>query len=280
MNRHDSFVSRRTNLGGVLAVEAASDRRLARHMHDQFGIGLVLSGAQDSLSGRGEVQARKGDLITVNPGEVHDGRPVSGTSRRWRMLYIEPSVFAQIAKALEISVGAEFQHPVLRQPDIARAFHALHSALMTPAASRDDPGIETAMMEVFAPLVGINDAQAAYIPSAIRQVQAAIDDDPSTPRSLTEMSSHGGLDRFRFLRAFKSATGLPPHAYRVQRQLQMARRLIVEGEQVADAAAAAGFADQAHLARHFARAYGIRPGALASEHKGDQGKSMMFTLLR
>lgn len=37
---------------------------------------------------------------------------------------------------------------------------------------------------------------------------------------------------------------------------------------VAPAAAEAGFADQAHLTRHFTRAYGIRPGVLAPAFRG------------
>lgn len=45
-------------------------------MHDQFGIGLVERGAQKSLSGRGMVEAEAGHVITVNPGEVHDGIPL------------------------------------------------------------------------------------------------------------------------------------------------------------------------------------------------------------
>jgi AraC-like DNA-binding protein len=40
-----------------------------------------------------------------------------------------------------------------------------------------------------------------------------------------------------------------------------ARALIAAGEPLAEAAAAAGFADQPHLTRHFVRAYGYTPGA-------------------
>ena len=78
--------ARRTSLNGVIAVETRSSRTYGLHMHDEFGIGVVLDGMQDSASGRGRLRAGPGQVITVNPGEVHDGVPVGGAPRRWRML--------------------------------------------------------------------------------------------------------------------------------------------------------------------------------------------------
>ncbi|MDH4584780.1 helix-turn-helix domain-containing protein [Pseudomonas sp. BN415] len=56
---------------------------------------------------------------------------------------------------------------------------------------------------------------------------------------------------------------LPPHAYRLQRQLQKAHRQLLAGEAAVQAALACGCADQSHLNRHFNRAYGYTPGRLA-----------------
>jgi hypothetical protein len=68
---------------GVVAVKARSGKTFARHTHEDYGIGILLAGAQRSWSGRGTVEAGVGDLITVNPGEVHDGAPIGG-SRTWQ----------------------------------------------------------------------------------------------------------------------------------------------------------------------------------------------------
>jgi hypothetical protein len=35
------------------------------------------------------VSASPWPAITAKPGEVHDGRPLDGPSRRWRMLYLD-----------------------------------------------------------------------------------------------------------------------------------------------------------------------------------------------
>src|SRR3546814_19206 len=90
-----TFLVRSVHGGDITVVDAHSDRSFARHAHDTFGIGLITEGAQRSWSGRGAVEAACGQLITVNPGEVHDGKPV-GPARSWSMLYLSPRLVGDI----------------------------------------------------------------------------------------------------------------------------------------------------------------------------------------
>lgn len=274
MNTDETFAFRTTAMDGVMLVEASSDRSFVRHTHDQFGIGLMISGAQESLSGRGQLQACAGDLITVNPGEVHDGRPVGGSMRLWWMLYCDPEQVADIAAALDRPRGMELHHPVLMRPDVATNFAWLFAQLRDPGSAVGSVALETALLSIFAPLLNVRESEKVGSPAAVRDVKAAIDEEPENPLSLDEMSLLAGLGRYQFLRAFKRATGLPPCSYRLQRQLQLARRLILAGRPIAEAAAHAGFADQAHMTRHFARSYGVRPGALAVNQKSAGGASI------
>jgi AraC-like DNA-binding protein len=55
--------------------------------------------------------------------------------------------------------------------------------------------------------------------------------------------------------------GLAPSDYQRQLRVRAARRLLARDIAPAAAAAAAGFADQAHLTRWFRRYYGVTPGA-------------------
>ena len=77
-------------VAGLDAMTASTARAFPRHTHDQYGIGVVDAGAHSSWSGRGQVEAAAGSLISVNPGEVHDGRAVGGRPRAWRILYVDP----------------------------------------------------------------------------------------------------------------------------------------------------------------------------------------------
>jgi AraC-like DNA-binding protein len=72
-----------------------------------------------------------------------------------------------------------------------------------------------------------------------------------------------GLSPDHFVGVFRSAVGCTPHQYLVQCRLRHARRLIAsEGyrRSLTEIALAVGFADQAHLTRHFHRVFGQTPG--------------------
>jgi AraC-like ligand binding domain len=72
-----------------------SNHAFPRHSHDQFGIGIMTSGAQRSWCLIGQVESEAGDVIMVNPGEMHDGMPVDGFARGWRILYLDPTMLAR-----------------------------------------------------------------------------------------------------------------------------------------------------------------------------------------
>src|SRR4029078_11564870 len=85
----------RPPIRGIVAMELVSNHSFPRHTHDEYGIGVMLSGAQRSWSGIGLVDAFPGDGIRVNPGELHDGHPVVRAVRCWRIIYFDPVTLAQ-----------------------------------------------------------------------------------------------------------------------------------------------------------------------------------------
>ncbi|MFT4242024.1 MAG: AraC family transcriptional regulator [Acidovorax sp.] len=267
----EKFKAHACTLPGVMAVEATSNRSLSRHTHDQFGIGLVLHGAQDSTSGRGQMRAVKGDLITVNVNKPHDGRAIDDQPRSWCMLYFEPELVAAVAKDMGHSAGSEWHHPVLKHAQAVRAFTRLYTVLTDVHAVAGRDVAEQELFEILAPLLG-NEQRVSVGPvhplsKEIMQAKARIDAQPQEPVSLAELAADAGWSRFHFLRSFKAATQLPPHAYQLQRQMQLARRLILAGYSVAHAAVMAGFVDQSHLTRRFVACYGFTPGAIANLRK-------------
>jgi AraC-like DNA-binding protein len=78
--------------------------------------------------------------------------------------------------------------------------------------------------------------------------------------SLSELAEAVGVSRFHLLRVFRQETGLPPHAWLMQRRLGLAKQRLNRGEPPAAVAAALGFADQSHVNRRFRGAFGVTPG--------------------
>jgi len=278
------FRSVRCTLPGVHAVEACSDHSFSRHTHEEFGIGLFARGAQKSFSGRGMVEAGAGDLVTVNPGEVHDGMPIGDGVRSWRMLYLDPRVVG--AAVRDVSEGRlvqlEFSEPVMHDARLPAAFAALYRAVTEPQIAAAGLAAEQELLRLMAQTLcwpGGRGAESTLTPASapasasarvrapgpagILRARELIDDDPLAELSLDDLAQAAGISRFHLVRAFGRATGLTPHAYLVQRRIAMARVLIARGTPLAEAAAASGFADQSHMTRIFVRKYGIAPAAYA-----------------
>src|SRR5262245_64370771 len=60
---------------GIELLEAAFDKfTYDRHTHDTYAIGVTLHGVQRFSCRNATHDSRPGDVMIINPGEVHDGR--------------------------------------------------------------------------------------------------------------------------------------------------------------------------------------------------------------
>jgi AraC-like DNA-binding protein len=265
--RGNQFTLLHSRMRGVEAVEADTAFAFGRHTHEQFGVGLIHRGAQKSASGRGPVEAGPGDIITVNPGEVHDGAPIGDQGRGWRMLYLDPAVIASaIADISEGRIGAaiEFSHPAIRNARLASLFKRLYRVMtQAPAPARPDLALDESLLLVLGELLQPSPRRRAAVPGGIAAALEMIDDCPARALTLSDLARGADLSRYQFLRGFARATGLTPHAYIMQRRLHRARGLIGQGFALSDAALESGFADQSHMTRLFVRSFGMAPGAYA-----------------
>ena len=71
----------------------------------------------------------------VNPGEMHDGAPLDGAAREWRIVYLDPAVVASEAEE-EFTGPAEIVRPVARDPLLAWRLTELFDSLIE---GRSDP---------------------------------------------------------------------------------------------------------------------------------------------
>ncbi|WP_081049731.1 helix-turn-helix transcriptional regulator [Pseudomonas rhizoryzae] len=249
---------------GIEAMLADTACTFARHTHEDFGIGLIHRGAQKSMSGRGLVEAGPGDVITVNPGEVHDGAPLDEQGRAWRMLYLHPGLVAAVGQdILGHARQVEFSQPRLANRRLSQGFINAFDAALTPVSELSHLAWEQNLILLLSGLLQTRPEECRAIPAGIARVREQLDDAPLKAPTLAQLADAAELSRYQLLRAFTRATGLTPHAYLIQRRLQQARRLIMGGMSLVESAMASGFADQSHLTRLFKRTYGYPPGAYA-----------------
>jgi AraC-like DNA-binding protein len=242
-------------------------RPFAPHTHSTFSIGLVRTGVNVFRRGRARARAEAGCICVIDPGDVHTG---GEACVEWSLCNLYPSE-DQLGLVVEDLTGRprpapRFRIPSFRDPVVAHRLEVLFATLRGPSVRLER---ETAFFGAMAALVlrhgelGSGPPRSAPDPRAVRLARDHLHAHLAQSVSLGALSVVAGTSRFHLLRLFRAATGMPPHAYQVMLRLDRAKRAILAGTPIARAAMDSGFADQAHLTRHFRRAYGVTPGQVA-----------------
>ena len=191
--KDSAFHVRSLHAGAVTVVDACSGRSFARHVHDEFGVGLMTDGAQRSWSGRGPVEAVAGNLITVNPGEPHDGEPI-GAARSWSMLYLSEQLVSAAVADLEEGQRSrrELHAPVITDPRLARLFVAMRRVAVHPAGAE---AFEERLLVLFARLFVVAPGPEQSPSGALSGARECIDDAPALAHPLSELAALSGLSR-------------------------------------------------------------------------------------
>ena len=254
--------------------------RYNRHAHETFTLGLIEAGVEEFDYGGSLMRAGKGGVALLNPEIVHTGQAAGPAGWAYRVLYPPVEVMAAVAAEIGWPPGTpSFPQTVVYDECSARLLLAAHVA-----AERGDRLASSSLLQTA--LAGLLRAHARPVPQAAGQraapcrapgaVAAArelLAGRLADPPSLGDLAQATGMTPFALLRAFRCETGLPPHAYLNQLRVRLARQLLDGGLAPAAVAAEAGFADQAHLTRHFKRVVGVPPGAYQRERGHAAGGS-------
>jgi AraC-like DNA-binding protein len=254
------------DLGGLELIEAVHRRpHFARHAHPTYALGIVRWGA-NRFRYRGAFHtAAAGALCTVTPDEAHAVEPAGDAGFAYCCLYPPLELMGRAAEAVG---GRRLTRtlvlpPVFEDTEAARLICALFEAeaARAPLLAR-----EAQLLALLARVVARH-ATAPVIPcakappaTAVAVARDYLSEHCSENVSLTRLAAMVGLDPFALLRGFSRAYGLPPHSWQIQERVRRAQALLRAGLSPAEVAAAAGFADQSHLTRHFRRILGVTPG--------------------
>lgn len=244
------------HLPGVELVSAAyRDRAFPTHSHPEFVVGAVVGGVETLQVGRAVHLASAGSVLLLHPHEAHANAAVAPDVLRYRVLYISSDAMAAWLPAMPA-----FAAPVCRRKPLFARVTSAHAALERQPGRLEQEAAFAALVAALSGLADARHGRGETTPdSSIDRAKSLIDDGFASDFSLGDLAAVAGLSRFHFLRSFKRATGLTPVAYRNQRRVAEARRLLRSGRTIAEIALEVGFADQSHLTRHFQRIVGTSP---------------------
>lgn len=252
-------------LAGIERIEARfRGKGFEPHRHDTYALGVTIAGIQ-TFRYRGAARfSAPGNVIVLHPDEVHDGGAGTEDGLTYRMVYIPPERFlpatAERGRALPFVAA-----PIVEDPRLAGL---LIETMGSMKETMEPLKLDELLEEIALALLDHAGAPQARMGRFARpEVMRACDflrENLSRAISSTDLEQVTGLDRFALARQFRQLLGTSPHRYLVMRRLERAKALITAGESIAEAAFASGFADQAHLNRHFKKALGMTPGRFAA----------------
>lgn len=237
------------------------DHAYPMHTHDSWDLMILDEGAvRFSLDRYEHGSAERARVILLPPGVPHDGRTVNTVGFRKRVLYLDTTVLPP-----EL-IGAAVDTPLHDDRLLRDRLSALHDCL-----TRGHEALEAESRLAFVRERLLARLQPARRTSHQRSEQSSrrmanelrqlIDSRVATGLTLAQAANELGASPAHLVRTFSQTFGLPPHRYLTSRRIDHARRLLLLGVPVADAATAAGFHDQSHLHRHFKKFLGTAPGA-------------------
>ncbi|SCF86411.1 AraC family transcriptional regulator [Streptomyces sp. Ncost-T10-10d] len=251
----------RPPVAGVVEVFHAhfTEHAYPMHVHDAWTLLIVDDGAVRYDLDRHE-RATPNDTVSLLPPQVpHNGSPATPHGFRKRVLYLDMS-----------QLDERFIGPAVDGPDLAdcvlrRRIGQLHTALADRGDAFEAESrlalISERLREHLRPKLAVG--RAGPDRGVAQDLRDLLDERLLGAITLAEAARLVHAHPTHLVRAFSAAFGIAPHQYLTSRRVDLARRLLLDGQPPGAVAAATGFYDQSHLTRHFKRVMGITPGQYA-----------------
>ena len=236
------------------------------HSHDEFSFGMVDSGIATYCNRGNNYRVEQGDLVTINPLDVHSCNPESGVTRHgawsYRMLFVDAIKMGEMQQEVLPKQSAQytpFPHDVERSDLLQHQFNTLFNALSNGTSRLQ---AEVCLFEFIAECFSSHTAPMEPAPPSrpcLAHVRDTLLDQINHNHQLQSLADTAGISRYQLVRSFKHQFGLPPHAYLIDEKIKRAKQMLKSGQTISDVALQLGFSDQAHFQRQFKRKLAVTP---------------------
>jgi AraC-like DNA-binding protein len=238
--------------------------RYELHTHPTYVIALITAGCERIRIGRQRIVAPAGTIAIVNPEEWHDGEQGADEGWAYRTFYPSVALMTAVGRELGRDGAPVFPRAIVEDGHLATALAAAHEGSTSKDATQAEALLLAALRRL---IVGHGDWSGRVEPvestgsqQRFSLYEALVESGLGSQLDLQRLADAARVTRFQVIRDFKKAIGHTPAAFIRDRRLRRASYLIEQGLGLADAAIAAGFADQSHLSRTFRAAHGMTPG--------------------
>lgn len=236
----------------------------APHSHTQWSLGAITAGESTFRYRDDEYRIRAGSLVLMNPDWVHACNPIDDRPWAYLMLYVDADWLTRLRHAaglLEAPRWQDIPTAVIAEPAWYQGYRRMAACLLDPQRDLLDKQSEVVeyLSALMHHLAGQPTQPQPMPPATLRELAAYLDAHAAEEVSLDALCRRSGYSPGHLIRAFKQHFGLTPHAYLINRRIQLGQRELKQGTPIAEAALNAGFSDQPHFQRTFKRLVAATP---------------------
>ncbi|MCV2401720.1 AraC family transcriptional regulator [Marinomonas sp. C2222] len=240
------------------------------HSHEEWSIGAILEGQSEFLCADRLHQVERGNLVMMNPNVVHACNPCHDSPWAYYMMHLDKEWLAQCLLDYGIRASSSWQDTrtdTLLSTAFYEEFVALCEYLMSVEYSSEEKqnALVGYFVGLFKYLNKVDGTPVQLFPNTLlpnnKLYEVAdylnlfcLEDTP-----IEVISAKFGFSTAYFVRAFKRHFNMTPHAYRLNKRVQLGQHALKEGQGIAEVAQAVGFSDQAHFQRVFKKRVAATP---------------------
>ncbi|WP_163335834.1 helix-turn-helix transcriptional regulator [Desulfopila sp. IMCC35008] len=232
---------------------AGSTAPFKSHMHRTFSIGGIDTGEVLYTVEKRQASLKPGSLAVINPETLHSCNPVTKEGRSYFMLYLDINWCARVQQSLwdnDLFIPAD----AIRIDDwqLFHTYCRTMEKIMAPQVYLQEK--EQMLFELASEVFTIACNPGAPLCKSAEDTELLRDllqKDLQKDLPLNSLAQKLGANPYTLLRSFKNATGITPHAYRMNCRIDHAKELLRQGKDITETAFLTGFFDQSHLHRHF-----------------------------
>lgn len=242
------------------------DVTYAPHSHQQWSIGAILAGQSEFVCENRLHKVSAGNLVIMNPNKVHACNPEQNSAWAYYMMHVEKDWLAQ--RLFDSGVRAKKQWQdghvdTLNMPLLYQNFVNMCKLLLSNNNSATTKC--TALSNYFTSLFRHLDSNSNTVertlipPNKLYKVANYLNEHSLDDTPISAISAKFGFSTSYLVRTFKRHFNISPHAYRLNRRVQLGQQALKAGHSIASIAYEGGFSDQAHFQRVFKQRVAATP---------------------
>jgi AraC-like DNA-binding protein len=193
---------------------------------------------------------------------MHACNPTENSKRSYYMMFLDVAWCLQLQQSLwQVDLFIPVQTMLLEDDAVYRQYIETMKTLMGVGGLLKKEQLLVELAEKIFMRVCEPASEKSQPPLHIEQLKRQLGANLDADLSLSQIAHKLKANPYTLLRQFKSATGITPHAYRLNCRIELARQLLQQGVELSQVALACGFFDQSHFHRHFKAMTTVTPRA-------------------